>query len=274
MKSLDLSQIASLLKGITDQLRAKMPNPAGKSAAELISLVRGVSALADETLRRSLQALYPDIGWLNAEVDPQEQQAKRQNRYWIYDPIDGAYHFVQGLPMWSSSLALVHNGETIRSFVYDPTVGEMFSAGLGEGAFLNGKVLSPVSKSVLSDAVVATALPPFQNRAAHQHAHTLASLGRIGPKVFVVRMMAAASLQLAYVAAGRLDAFWEYGSDVDDWLAGALLVKEAGAKVTNGRGEAFSLEAQGIVAAHSQLYGAFAHALGSLGEEQYSPSAV
>lgn len=273
MKSLDLCQISSLLRGITDQLQSEMPTPAGKSAVELIGLVRSLSASADETLRRSLKAFYPDIGWMNAEVDHEDpQQARRQSTYWIYDPIDGAYHFVQGLPMWSSSLALVQNGETIRSFVYDPTLGEMFSAGLGEGAFLNGKALRLVSKSMLSDAVVATALPPFQNQAAHEYAQTLASLERIGPKVFIVRMMAAASLQLAYVAAGRLDAYWEYGSDVNDWLAGALLITEAGAKVTDGRGEAFSPDAEGILAAHSQLYDAFAHAVGSSCEGKFECS--
>ncbi|MFZ6693229.1 inositol monophosphatase family protein [Undibacterium sp. SXout20W] len=269
MKSLDLSQIESLLKNITDRLHTKMPKPAGKRASELIDLVRLLSTSADEELRIYLKTLYPDFGWRNTELgNAALKQTSHESTYWIYDPIDGAYHFVQGMPMWSSSLALIHNGETIRSFVYDPATKEMFSAGLGDGAYLNGIALHPISKAMLSDAVVATALPPYQNQAAHEYRKTLASLQSIGPEVFIVRMMAAASLQLAYVAAGRLDAFWEYGSDVDDWLAGALLVNESGVKVTDSHGEVFCLTSGGIIATHPNLYDAFSKAIASPSNDQ------
>ncbi|HTJ25562.1 MAG TPA: inositol monophosphatase family protein [Candidatus Limnocylindria bacterium] len=137
------------------------------------------------------------IGWSDAEAQPDLQRRPADDEtFWIFDPIDGAYHYLQGLPLWSSSLALISGGRAVF-------------------------------------AVVATALPPFGYGDFAEHEQARALLGAVAERVFVVRQMASASLHLAYVAAGRLDAYWEVGRDVHDWAAGALLVRESGAQITD-----------------------------------------
>lgn len=180
---------------------------------------------------------------------------------WIYDPIDGAYHYLMGLPLWSSSLALVVNGETRAAFVYDPVLDEMFTAVKGEQASLNGREIRSSDRKLLEAAVVATTMPSFKFDGRDATDATIASIQKVVPAVFSLRIMASSSLQLAYVAAGRLDAYWSMDGDVEDWLAGALLAEEAGALVTNAESGNFTIGDKSIVASGQNLSTQIAHLL-------------
>ncbi len=241
---------AKLLRAITDRIAAT-PAPSEPDVAALVRHVREASRQAKAELRAALQAQYPEIGWVDENGRP---ESSKDGTYWVYDPIDGAYHYLQGLPLWSSSLALVRGGETVCALVYDPSSKEMFSATRGEGASMNGQPLAVSAKVGLESAVLATAVAPLVQIGPEGHARALQLLGAAARQAFVVRQMASASLQLAYVAAGRLDGYWEVGCDIGDWLAGALLVSEAGGAVTDLRGQPFDWAAEGVVATCRTLH--------------------
>jgi myo-inositol-1(or 4)-monophosphatase len=244
---------AVMLRGITDKIARYAQTTSGKeSIAESINRVRDVSKQAQAQMRSALGAAFPEIAW--SESEDKRDRSDSSAPYWVYDPIDGAYHYLQGLPLWSSSLALVKDGHAILGLVYDPCNQELFVAETGRGTSLNGQSICASAKTDLRAAVVGTALPPFGSVAADEHASAVALLVETSKQVFVIRQMAAASLQLAYVAAGRLDAYVETGDDVYDWLAGCLLVQEAGGEVTALNGTYFDVDADGVVAAAAGLH--------------------
>jgi myo-inositol-1(or 4)-monophosphatase len=158
-------------------------------------------------------------------------------------------------------LVLVRNGKPVLSIVYDPSMGEVFVAATGEGATCNGQAVKASPKSNLSAAVVGTAVPPLGQAGEAEQDDALALIRTVACAVFVVRPMAAASLQLAYVAAGRLDAYFENGLDAADWLAGALLIQEAGGVVTDLAGNQFGWSGDGILSAGAVLHPAMAAAI-------------
>ncbi|MEI9924842.1 MAG: inositol monophosphatase [Bradyrhizobium sp.] len=253
MTVIDPQACALLLRAATDQIASATIRPApDQDIGSLIDWLRNTSAAAAAVMRSALAERYPGIGWVDEEGRPEASDEP----CWVYDPIDGAYHFVQGLPLWSGSLALVQDGRTAFAMVYDPTLRELFAAQEGAGATLNGRTLTSHPKSRLNTAVLGTAVAPFTQARAPQHERALALLDAISRKVFVVRQMASASLQLAYVAAGRLDGYWETGQDLSDWLAGALLVRAAGGDVTDLNGDALNWNADGILAASKPLHAA------------------
>lgn len=260
MYGIDPALCASLLRGFTDQLLAeRKPFPETLTLEETIHTMRAVSRKASSAMQSTLFAFYPEIAWEKEEIEEQEEPSSES--HWIYDPVDGAYHYLQQLPLWSASLALVRNGETVFAMVYDPVTHELFSAFRDGGATCNGQPLQVSSKPSLETAVLGTAIPPQRAATATEHAQSLTQLGAITNQVFVVRPMASASLQLAYVAAGRLDGYWEVGHDVNDWLAGTLLVQESGGIVTSFNTSKIGLDVEGIIAAPSSLHGAIRKAV-------------
>lgn len=253
MSLIDSDFCATLLRTTTDRIAAleERPGP-DQDLGGIIGWVKTISRDAAEAMRAELAVAYPGIAWVGEE----EQPEAADGAYWIYDPIDGAYHFLQGLPLWSSSLALVKDGRAIFALVYDPASGEMFAAREGLGATVNGRPLATARKSDLRTAVLGTAIPPIVQVGPEEHGRALALLGAISPQVFVVRQMASASLQLAYVAAGRLDGYWEVGHDMPDWLAGTLLVQEAHGTVSDLAGKALGWASGSILAASPAMHSA------------------
>lgn len=260
MDPIDTTLVAALLRGITDEFALNAPMLSGdESIPQLIERVCALSAQAQARMRTLLASAFPDIGWSDSEDKADTQVGDLP--HWVYDPIDGAYHYLQGLPLWSSSLALVKGGKAIAAFVYDPTRHELFIAQAGKGATLNGQPIKVASKSQLRTAVVGTALPPYTPSKAQEHVLAARLLVRTCREVFVVRQMAAASLQLAYVAVGRLDAYVEVGDDLYDWLAGSLLVQEAGGVSTALDGTPLGACSQGVLSASGSLHPALKDAL-------------
>ena len=247
----DYQACSDLVRTITLQIASTRPSSAQDAIIpQQIKQVTGISASAKEQLRRTLQEKYPDIGW----NDEEERPGQAAKPYWLYDPIDGAYHYLQGLPLWSSSLALVSGGETLFSTVFDPALDELFVAVAGEGAMLNGRRIQVSPKAELQAAVVGTAVAPRVQVGPEAQEEAIQLFGSIAREVFVMRPMAATSLQLAYVAAGRLDAYVETGDDAADWLAGALLIREAGGTVTDLRNGAFGWSGDGVLGTNAKLH--------------------
>jgi myo-inositol-1(or 4)-monophosphatase len=256
MTEVDVDVCADLVRTIADEIAASDNRTGGGDAvADMIARVREVSEAAEIRMRSALAGYYPSIGWSNEEGRPAADD------YWLYDPIDGAYHWLQGLPLWASSLVLVRGGKPVLSVVYDPSTQEIFIATKDKGASCNGQPIGVATKSSLTTSVVGTAVPPVGQVGEAEQDDAVKLIRTVARSVFVVRPIAAASLQLAYVAAGRLDAYFENGNDAADWLAGALLVEEAGGLVSDLAGDRFGWSGDGILSASATLHPAMLAAI-------------
>jgi myo-inositol-1(or 4)-monophosphatase len=169
---------------------------------------------------------------------------------WYVDPLDGTTNFAHGFPVYNVTMALEHNGEMIAGVIYDPTRDEMFSAERGAGAFLNGQRIHVTQTARLEDALTATGFP---SRKRHQdvNVHFFYQLAMLSHGV---RRAGAAAIDLAYVACGRVDLFWEFSLNPWDMAAGSLLVREAGGKVTDMRGGPFHLRGADILADNGTVH--------------------
>lgn len=209
---------------------------------------------SEEILKEALLEARPTYGWLAEESE--EIAGKDPTRRWIVDPLDGTTNFLHGLPHWAISIALEHKGQIVAGVVYDPSKDEMFYAEKGEGAWLNDSQRLRVSgRTRMIEAIFATGLP-FGGRA--DLPETLQDLARLLPATAGVRRFGAAALDLAYVAAGRYEGFWERSLNAWDLAAGMLIVKEAGgfAEPINPKGDI--LEDGEIVCANEPIFGQFA----------------
>ena len=211
---------------------------------------------AEEILREELRTARPTYGWLAEESS--EEEGEDPTRRWIVDPLDGTTNFLHGLPHWAVSIALEHKGQLVAGVIYDPTKDEMFFAEKGQGAWMNDSRLRVSGRSRMIEALFATGLP-FGGRA--DLPETLQELARVLPTCAGVRRFGAAALDLAYVAAGRYDGYWERRLNAWDIAAGLLIVREAGGLVepiTNG---ADPLEDGELLSANDVLFTPLAKAV-------------
>ena len=178
---------------------------------------------AEAMLKEDLMGARPTYGWLAEEggsVDGQDP-----TRRWIVDPLDGTTNFLHGMPHWAVSIALEHKGQIVAGVIFDPSKDELFFAEKGAGAWMNESRLRVSGRTRMIESVFSTGLP-FGGRA--DLPETLKELARILPVCAGVRRWGSASLDLAYVAAGRYDGFWERSLNAWDLAAGLLIVREAG----------------------------------------------
>jgi len=208
---------------------------------------------AEQIIREMLMEARPTYGWVGEESKPVE--GKDPTRRWIVDPLDGTTNFLHGLPHWAVSIALEHKGEIVSAVVFDPAKGELFWAEKGNGAWMNDMRLRVSGRSKMIEAIFATGLP-FGGRA--DLPETLRDLARVLPACAGVRRWGAAALDLAYVAAGRYDGFWERRLNSWDMAAGLLLVKEAGGIVEPLHPEGNALEDGEVICANEALFNRFA----------------
>ncbi len=221
------------------------------SQKQVNDYVTDVDEKAEAAIIATLLQAYPQHGiW--AEESGRTQGQKNASYVWIIDPLDGTTNFIHGFPVYCVSIALQIEGKIEHALVFDPTRNDLFIASKGRGAYLNNQRLRVSSRSRLSESLVATgfALRPGQNLSAYQ-----ALLANVTGKVAGVRRPGAAALDLAYVAAGYTDAFFEPGLQAWDVAAGSLLVTEAGGLVGNFTGEGPFLESQECLAANPKIYG-------------------
>ena len=205
---------------------------------------------AERIIKEELMGARPTYGWLGEETG--EQEGADPTRRWIVDPLDGTTNFLHGLPHWAVSIALEHKGEVVSAVVYDPAKDEMFIAEKGAGAWLNDSRRIRVSgRKQMIESIFATGIP-FAGRGTLPA--TLKDLARLMPVCAGVRRYGAAALDLAYVAAGRYEGYWERGIHAWDMAAGMLLVKEAGGFVGPVREGDNPLEKGAIIAGNGELF--------------------
>lgn len=181
---------------------------------------------AEAILKDELLGARPTYGWLAEEGG--EIEGQDPTRRWIVDPLDGTTNFLHGLPHWAVSIALEHKGKIVAGVIYDPAKDEMFLAEKGEGAFVNEARLRVSGRSKLIESIFATGVP-FGGRA--DLPDTLQDLARLMPTCAGVRRFGSAALDMAYVAAGRYDGFWERSLSAWDLAAGIIICQEAGGLV-------------------------------------------
>ncbi len=213
---------------------------------------------AEQAIREELMTARPNYGWLGEESQPVE--GKDPTRRWIVDPLDGTTNFLHGLPHWAVSIALEHKGDIVAGVILDPAKDEIFVAEKGSGAWLNDRRIRVSGRSDMTEMLFATGIP-YAKTASHLPP-TMQDLARLMPRSSGVRRMGAAALDLAYVAAGRYDGFWERGLNAWDMAAGIILVREAGGFVQDLRhSDANPLETGSIIAANSDGFDRFAELL-------------
>jgi len=178
---------------------------------------------AEAIIKEELVGARPNYGWCAEESN--EEKGKDPTRRWIVDPLDGTTNFLHGLPHWAVSIALEFKGKIVSAVVYDPTKDEMFVAEKGQGAWMNESRLRVSGRSKMIECIFATGVP-FGGRV--DLPDTLQDLARLAPACAGVRRWGAAALDLAYVAAGRYDGYWERNLNAWDIAAGVLIVREAG----------------------------------------------
>ena len=204
---------------------------------------------AEAIIRDTLTEARPEFAFFGEEsgqTGPEEPEGR-----WICDPLDGTTNFLHGLPHWAISIALEQAGSIVAGVIFDPVKDELFWAERGLGAFLNSRPLRVTRREDLSEALFATGLP-FKGR-GHQDG-MVASVERVSWASAGVRRAGSAALDLAYVAAGRYDGFWERGLSAWDVVAGGLIVSEAGGRVTDMAGGARIVSDESIIAAAPMIY--------------------
>ena len=196
-----------------------------------------------DTLRNS----FPNHAFL-----AEESGQKGDSPYlWIIDPLDGTTNYLHGFPQYAVSIALQHKGELVQAVVYDPLRQELFTASRGEGAMLNNKRIRVSKQKSLEGALLGTGFPFKEQERLNEY---LDSFKALFPMTAGIRRAGAASLDLAYVACGRLDGFWEFGLKPWDMAAGALLIKEAGGMISDICGNENYMETGNIVAATPEIF--------------------
>jgi len=217
---------------------------AEKQANDFVSEVdRNAEQAIIEIIRRA----YPAHAILAEETGQQGQDAFE----WVIDPLDGTTNYLHGFPQFAVSIALRHHGRLESAVIYDPVRDEMFTADRGGGALLNDRRLRVTDRKDLKGALIGTGIPFRDQRYMDAY---LGMLRALTQNTAGIRRPGSAALDFAYVAAGRLDGFWELGLSVWDFAAGALLVQEAGGTVSDIRGGSQQMDSGNVIAANVRLH--------------------
>jgi myo-inositol-1(or 4)-monophosphatase len=213
-----------------------------------VDLVTEVDRRCEELIVTELKGAFPDHSFLAEE----NTYASGSSAYqWIVDPLDGTTNFAHGFPWFCVSIALEHQGELLIGVIYHCMMDEMFSAVRGEGAYLNGKRIQVSKREPLRRSLLATGFPYDRTRDNENNFENFVSF-QLSARA--VRRAGAAALDLAYVAAGRLDGYWECKLKPWDVAAGSLLVAEAGGKLTNHVGLPYSVYDHRILASNGAIH--------------------
>jgi myo-inositol-1(or 4)-monophosphatase len=239
-------QAGTLLQQMLPESRAVKDVTTKRNPSDYVT--RG-DRIAEALIARVLRERFPDHGIL-AEEGTSHAGAEYR---WIIDPIDGTTNFVHGVPLFAVSIALEQRQELVAGVIYHPSMDELFGAERGRGAFLRHREhQEPLRVSDIgevTESMVATG-QPYDIKEAGRNVTRIERLDRTAS----VRITGSAALHLAYVAAGRLEAFWEPGLSPWDYAAGALLVEEAGGRITDMQGRAFHLDCRDVLATNGRIH--------------------
>lgn len=227
--------------GEVEQLQVSRKGPADfVSAADLRS---------EKIIREELEHARPKFGFLMEESGAHDGEDEEHR--WIVDPLDGTSNFLHGIPHWAISIALEKGDEIVAGVIYDPVKDEMFWAEKGAGAFMNSRRLRVSGRNNMEDAVIAMGTPALTRG---DHDQFIAQLMPVMAATAGTRRLGAAALDLAYVAAGRFEGFWEYGLNPWDVAAGAILMREAGGYMTEADGGRNPVYGGSVLAANTALH--------------------
>ncbi len=203
---------------------------------------------AEKIVRDELMKARPTYGFLGEEGG--EEQGTDGAHRWIVDPLDGTTNFLHGIPQFAVSIALERNGEIVAGVIFNPATDELYTAERGGGAFLNDRRLRVGARRALSDCVVGCGVPHLGRG---NHGKFLLELRHVMGEVAGIRRLGAAALDLAYVAAGRMDGFWE--TDLSPWdvAAGLVLIREAGGFASDMSGSTNIFESRNVVAGNEYV---------------------
>ena len=208
---------------------------------------------AEQIIKSELMNARPTYGWLGEEGGGED--GKDPTRRWIVDPLDGTTNFLHGLPHWAVSIALEHKGEIVAGVIFDPAKDEMFVAEKGQGAFVNESRLRVSGRSRMIEGLFATGVPWGTKPDLPE---TLQDLARLMPVCSGVRRWGSAALDLAYVAAGRYDGYWERGLNPWDVAAGLVILREAGGFVETIEPDGNVIEDGSLIAGNEAIFAKFA----------------
>jgi myo-inositol-1(or 4)-monophosphatase len=212
------------------------------------NLVSYVDKESERMFIEELLNLLPESGIIGEEGIGNK---KGEHFNWIIDPLDGTTNYIHGLPIFCTSVALMSGSELVLAVIYDPNLDECFYTSLHEPAYLNGEIITVSHTRTLQESLIATGFPydDFGRKSAY-----MATLNELFGTTRGVRRFGAAALDLAYVACGRFDAFFEYALRPWDVAAGSLLIKQAGGKVSEFNGEENYLFGKDILAGNNEVY--------------------
>jgi myo-inositol-1(or 4)-monophosphatase len=209
--------------------------------------VTNVDQAAEQLIMETISNAYPEHSFLCEESG----ESGDSDYQWVIDPIDGTTNYIRKIPHWAISIACKHKGRTQIAVVYDPNRGEMFTAVKGRGAQFDNKKMRVSQTKGLEHALIGTGFP-FRNE--KRLPEYLEIFSKMFPLCSDMRRAGSAALDLAYVAAGRLDGFWEFGLSPWDTAAGALLVEESGGMVADMRGNPNHEKGNSILAANPKAF--------------------
>jgi len=213
--------------------------------------VTEVDKSAEQAIIDILHRAYPDHAILAEESGATAGTAGESEYTWIIDPLDGTTNFIHGFPQYAVSIGLRHKGVLAHGVIYDPTKNELFTASRGRGAFLDERRIRVSKRLQLNEALIGTGFPFRDLQSLDEY---LAMFREFTIRTAGIRRAGAAALDIAYVAAGRLDGFWEMGLSPWDMAAGALMVQEAGGLVGDFRGDSGYLESGRIVCGNPKIF--------------------
>ena len=210
--------------------------------------VSNVDHLAEETIISTIKQAYPDHGILAEESGTQAESSEFQ---WIIDPLDGTTNYLHGFPQFAVSIALKHKDRLEVGVIYDPVSQELFTASRGNGATLNDRKIRVTSHKGLQNALLGTGFPYYDQSYLDTYLETMKELMQ---KTSGIRRPGSAALDLAWLAAGRIDGFWEFNLKAWDIAAGAIIIREAGGIVSDFENRDGYLESGDIVAATPKVF--------------------
>ena len=227
--------------GEVEQLQVSRKGPA--------NFVTAADKRAEEIIFEELKKARPDYSFLMEESGKVE--GKDQDHVWIVDPLDGTHNFMHGIPHWAISIALEVKGRVEAGVVYDPIKDEMFHAERSGGAFMQRQRLRVSNRDQLESSVINFGSAQLDKKRQEVYLKELGAVSSVAP---MVRRMGAAALDLAYVAAGRIDGYWERGLHPWDCAAGYLIVKEAGGFISSIDNQDNPIYSRNLVAGNSDVY--------------------
>jgi len=251
---MDLNQLLEITKSIAKEAGAFIRKERQSFKVESIEhkgfndLVSYVDKEAEKIIVEGLQRALPEAGFITEEGT---NNVKQEVYNWIIDPLDGTTNFIHGLPVFSVSIALIKEEVLLLGVVYEINLDECFWAIAGEGAFCNGQPIKVSAAPKLSDSLIATGFPYYDFDLISNY---LAALHRLMQKSHGIRRLGSAAVDLAYVACGRVDAFFEYNLNSYDVAAGALIVIEAGGQVTDFEGGKDFVFGRQILASNAMIH--------------------